>query len=304
MRNRVAGVQPAFPPTVAVEVKRIACERPMDVGIPLARWSLPELRREVVTRGVVATIGGTTLWRWLDTDAIRPWRHRSWVFPRDPDFADRAGPLLDLYARQWEGRPLGPRDFVMSADEKTSIQARRPCHPALPVAPGRPLRVEHEYERGGAWAYLAAWDVHHARIFGRCEAHTGIAAFDRLVEQVMTEEPYRSARRVFWVTDNGSAHRGAPGDARLQQRWPNLIPVHTPRHASWLNQIEIYFSIVQRKVLTPNEFASLAALEHYLLAFQARYQAIATPFRWTFTREDLHRLLARLAVAERERPAA
>jgi hypothetical protein len=276
----------------------------MDVGIPLARWSLPELRREVVTRGVVATIGGTTLWRWLDTDAIRPWRHRSWVFPRDPDFADRAGPLLDLYARQWEGRPLGPRDFVMSADEKTSIQARRPCHPALPVAPGRPLRVEHEYERGGAWAYLAAWDVHHARIFGRCEAHTGIAAFDRLVDQVMTEEPYRSARRVFWVTDNGSAHRGAPGDARLQQRWPNLIPVHTPRHASWLNQIEIYFSIVQRKVLTPNEFASLAALEHYLLAFQARYQAIATPFRWTFTREDLHQLLARLAVAERERPAA
>ena len=137
---------------------------------------------------------------------------------------------------------------------------------------------------------------------GRCGS--SIAAFDRLVDQVMTEEPYRSARRVFWVTDNGSAHRGAPGDARLQQRWPNLIPVHTPRHASWLNQIEIYFSIVQRKVLTPNEFASLAALEHSLLAFQARYQAIATPFRWTFTREDLHQLLARLAVAERERPAA
>ena len=121
----------------------------------------------------------------------------------------------------------------------------------------------------------------------------------------MTQEPYRSARRVFWVTDNGSAHRGAKGDARLQQRWPNLLPVHTPRHASWLNQIEIYFSIVQRKVLTPNDFATLAALEHYLLAFQARYQAIATPFRWTFTREDLHRLLTRLAAsAETARPAA
>jgi hypothetical protein len=277
----------------------------MDVGVPLARWSLPDLHREVLARGVVATISGTTLWRWLDADAIRPWRHRSWVFPRDPQFAERAGPVLDLYARRWDGRPLGPRDYVVSADEKTSIQARHRCHPSTPVGPGRTLRVEHEYERRGAWAYLAAWDVHHARLFGRCEARTGIAAFDRLVEQVMTQEPYRSARRVFWVTDNGSAHRGAKGDARLQQRWGNLIPVHTPRHASWLNQIEIYFSIVQRKVLTPNDFATLAALEHYLLAFQARYQAIARPFCWTFTQADLQQLLARLAAAAKTvRPAA
>ena len=121
----------------------------------------------------------------------------------------------------------------------------------------------------------------------------------------VTRSRDRSAHRVFWVTDHGSAHRGAKGDARLQQRWANLIPVHTPRHASWLNQIEIYFSIVQRKVLTPNEFATLAALEHYLLAFQARYQATATPFRWTFTRAHLHQLLARLAATpDAGRPAA
>lgn len=302
MRSRAAGVPPAFPPSVIVEVKRIACERPMDAGVPLARWSLADLQREVLARGLVATISGTTLWRWLDADAIRPWHHRSWVFPRDPQFAEHAGPVLDLYARSWKGRPLGRHDYVVSADEKTSIQARHRCHPSTPVAPGRPLRVEHEYERRGAWAYLAAWDVHHARLFGRCEARNGIAAFDRLVEQVMTQEPYRSARRVFWVTDNGSAHRGAKGDRRLRQRWANLIPVHTPCHASWLNQIEIYFSVVQRKVLTPNDFASLAALEHYLLAFQARYQTIATPFRWTFTRQGLHQLLTRLADADR--PAA
>jgi hypothetical protein len=164
--------------------------------------------------------------------------------------------------------------------------------------------VEHEYQRRGAWAYLAAWDVHHARLFGRCEVRNGIGAFDRLVEQVMAEEPYRSAHRVFWITDNGSAHRGVKADTRLQQRWPQLISVHTPRHASWLNQIEIYFSIVQRKVLTPNEFASLAALEHALLAFQARYQALATPFRWTFTRADLHQVMARLAADQCVRPAA
>ena len=277
----------------------------MDVGVPLARWSLTELHREVLTRGLVATISGTTLWRWLDADAIRPWRHRSWVFPRDPQFAERAGPVLDLYARRWDGRPLGPHDYVVSADEKTSIQARHRCHPSTPVGPDRPLRVEHEYERRGAWAYLAAWDVHHARLFGRCEPQNGIAAFDRLIEHVMNQEPYRSAQRVFWITDNGSAHRGPKGDARLQQRWANVIPVHTPRHASWLNQIEIYFSIVQRKVLTPNEFATLAALEHYLLAFQARYHASATPFRWTFTRADVRQLLARLAAnTDGVRPAA
>ncbi len=165
------------------------------------------------------------------------------------------------------------------------------------------MRVEHEYLRRGAWAYLAAWDVHRARVFGRCEARSGIAAFDRLVELVMSQEPYTSARRVFWVMDNGSAHRGAKGDTRLRDRWPTLVPVHTPRHASWLNQIEIYFSIVQRKVLTPNDFATLATLEHYLTAFQHRYQGAARPFRWTFTRADLHQLLAKLAT-EPVRPAA
>jgi DDE superfamily endonuclease len=101
--------------------------------------------------------------------------------------------------------------------------------------------------------------------------------------------------------DNGSAHRGAKGDARLQTRWPTVQPVHTPLHASWLNQIEIYFSVVQRKVLTPNDFATLAAVEHYLLAFQHRYQTMAQPFRWTFTRADLHTLLAKLTAV---RPAA
>jgi hypothetical protein len=213
MRSREAGAQPAFPPNVVVEVKRIACERPMDAGVPLARWSLPDLRREVLTRGIVATVSGTTLWRWLDADAIRPWRHRSWLFPRDSRFAELAGPILDLYVGRWDGRPLGLHDFVISADEKTSIQARHRRHGTMPVAPGRAMRVEHDYRRRGAWAYVAAWDIHRARLFGRCEARSGIAAFDRLVDQVMTQEPYRSARRVFWVMDNGSAHRGAKGDA-------------------------------------------------------------------------------------------
>ena len=110
----------------------------------------------------------------------------------------------------------------------------------------------------------------------------------------MSQEPYRSARRVFWIVDNGSSHRGQSCITRLQQAWPTIVVVHLPVHASWLNQIEIYFSIVQRKVLTPNDFASLKAVEERLLGFQQRYEEIAKPFEWRFTREDLSNQLLRL----------
>ena len=136
----------------------------------MSRFSVEDIRQEVLAQGLVADISGTTIWRWLSQDARCPWRHRTWIFPRDPHFAQKAGPILDLYQGLWEGQPLGPGDFVLSADEKTSIQARRRIHASLPPAPGRPALVEHEYERRGAWAYLAAWDVHRAKIFGRCEA--------------------------------------------------------------------------------------------------------------------------------------
>lgn len=292
--NRAAGDRRAFPPSVIVEVKALACELPKRFGLPLSRWSFSELRQEVIAHGIVAQISGTTLWRWLGQDALRPWRHRSWIFPRDPLFAVKAGPILDLYHRRWRGKVLGKRDFVISADEKTSIQARRRKHPTLPAAPGRPIYVEHEYGRAGAWAYFAAWDVHRAKVFGRCERKTGIVPFDRLVAQVMQQEPYRSARHVFWIVDNGSSHRGQAASSRLRAKWPNLILVHTPVHASWLNQVEIYFSIIQRKVITPNDFKSLAELEDSLLKFERRYEHSAKPFEWAFTRRDLGCLLAKL----------
>jgi len=141
-------------------------------------------------RGLVAEISGTTVWRWLSEDALRPFYHRSWVSPRDPDFAHKAGRVLDLYEGEWEGEPLGPEEYVISADEKTSIQARHRCQPTLPSAEQRLMRVEHEYERKGALAYLAAWDVQRAKLFGRCEPKNGIEPFGRLVEEVMSVEPY------------------------------------------------------------------------------------------------------------------
>jgi hypothetical protein len=282
-----------------VRVKAIACELPSRLRQPLSRWSVAELGSHIRACGLTASVSDTTIWRWLDEDAIRPWQHRCWIFPRDPNFEAKAGPILDLYQRLWEGHTLGPDEFVLSADEKTSIQARSRKAKSLPPQPGQPMKVEHEYERMGAWAYLAALDVHQAKLFGRCEAKTGIAPFDRLVDQVMSQHPYRQARRVFWIVDNGSSHRGLRAVQRLQGNYPNLVLVQGPVHASWLNQIEIYFSILQRKVLTPNDFSSLEELAERLLAFERHYEIIAKPFEWRFTRQDLTRLLQKLG-----RPAA
>ena len=244
--------------------------------------------------GLVASVSGSTLWRWLHEDALRPWYHRSWIFPRDPDFAAKAGRVLDLYARQWQDRPLKEDEFVISADEKTSLQARRRKHATQSCRPRTPLHVEHEYFRCGAWTYIAALHVHRARVYGRCETKNGIAPFDRLVQQVMTRPPYNDARRVFWIVDNCSAHRGARAVARLRHLYPRLTLVHAPVHASWLNQIEIYFSIVQRKVLTPNDFPDLNALAARLLDFQYYWETTARPFQWKFTRQDLAELLVKL----------
>lgn len=268
---------------------------PAQLDLPFSRFSIHDIREQALAKGIVDSIGATTVWEWLHEDGIRPWTHRPWIFPRDPQFEQKASRVVELYARVWEGKELTKTDFVISADEKTSIQARRRIHERTPPAPGRASRVEHGYKRTGALAYLAAYDVHRAKAFGICEASTGAKPFQKLVDHVMQREPYRSADRVFWIVDNGTSHRGMAACERLRNAWPNLILVHTPVHASWLNQVEIYFSILQRKVLTPNDFPSTAVLKKTILAFEKRYSSVASPFAWRFTRDDLRRLLAKLA---------
>ena len=299
-----AGRPPRFRPVQVAQVKALACQLPRDAGAPLARWSCPELAREAVAQGITEAISASTVWRWLAREAIKPWQYRSWLFPRDPDFATKAERVLDLYERRWNGRRLGPQEYVISSDEKTSIQARCRCHPSLAPGQARMMRVNHEYERGGALAYLAAYDVHRARVFGSCAPSTGIVPFMALVEQVMTRQPYASARRVFWVVDNGSSHRGQAAIDRLARRFPNAVMVHTPVHASWLNQVEVYFSVVQRKVVSPNDFTDLAEVEQRLADFEQRYHQTARPFRWKFTRDDLHDLLARIDQHEQQEAEA
>jgi len=291
-------VRAVFPPEEVARVKAIACELPKEHGLPLSRFSRAELHRLVVERGI-SDVSATTIARWLREDALKPWQYRSWVFPTDPDFVEKAGRVLDLYQGRFEGKLLHPGDCVICADEKPSIQARLRTHAPLPPSSGsRGQRVEHRYERRGALTYLAALDVRRADVFGRSEPRGGIEPFDRLVWQVMTKEPYASARRVFWVVDNGSSHRGRKSIERLERRWPNLVLVHLPLHASWLNQVEIYFSIVQRKLLQPNDFEDLGEVARTLNAFERHWRSVAEPFDWRFTRQDLEKLTERLATHE------
>jgi hypothetical protein len=296
--NQDAGESPFFPPRDQAIVKAIACEAVSQTELPLSRLSTTDLATRAAT-ALGRPISPSTVWRILDADAIKPWRYEYWIFPRDPRFAEKAARVLDLYAGTWEDKPLGRKDYIISSDEKTSIQARIRCHETLPTAPGRPTRVEHEYERGGALQYLAAWDVRRGYVLGRCEERTGIDSFSRLVEQVMKTEPYRSADRVFWVVDNGSSHRGDAAIERLRTAHCKAVLVHTPVHASWLNQVEIYFSIIQRKVLTPNDFDSLDEVKQRLLLYEELSNKEARPFNWKFDRVALQALLAKLEAKQK-----
>jgi len=300
--RRRSGRPRSFGPEVVAGVKAMACETPAARQVPLSRWSSSELAAQAVSEGLVSSVSASTVRRWLAEDAIKPWQYESWIFPRDPDFAAKAARVLDLYARMWNGRKLGPNDYVISADEKSQLQALSRCHPGLAGGPGRATRVEFEYDRHGTLAYFGAYDVHQARLIGQVAPTTGIAPFGELVAKVMTIEPYASARRVFWVVDNGSSHCGQASMARMTEAWPTATLVHLPVHASWLNQIEIVFSIIQRKVIKPGDFADLDALADRLVAFEARYNTTARPFDWTFTRTDLIELCRR--IEDREPPRA
>ena len=229
-------------------VVALACQLPAVTGVPLARWSGPELAAELTAQGLVSEpMAVSSLLRILAENPVKPWQYQSWIFPRDPDFEAKAKVILDLYQGFYQGEPLGPGDRILSFDAKPSIQARGRIHQTLPAASGRPARVEHEYVRHGALALLAGLDVHTGQVFASTPKTTGIAPFMELAGQVMARPEYKNAARVFVVVDNGSDHRGKAAIDRLRTAHPNAIMIHTPVHASWLNQIEIFFRSSRRK---------------------------------------------------------
>ena len=279
-------------------VVALACQLPAATGVPLSRWTGPELLAEVTRAGTADELSASSVLRILAEHPVKPWQYQSWLSPRDPDFTEKAAVILDLYQGFYQGIRLQPGDRILSVDAKPSIQARGRCRPTAPAARSTPVRVEHEYVRHGALALLAALDVHTGKVFAATPDTTGIAPFMELIGQVMKRPEYKDAPRVFVIVDNGSDHRGQAAAARLRDAYPNAIMIHTPVHASWLNQIEIVFSVIQRKVLTPGDFPGLGTLSHTLLAFVNRYNRTARPFNWKFTADDLTALLRRTSQRE------
>jgi transposase len=279
-------------------VVALACQLPAATGVPLSRWTGPELLAEITQAGLASQISVSSVLRILAEHPVKPWQYQSWICPRAPDFSAKATVILDLYQGFYQGKRLRPGDRILSVDAKPSIQARGRCRPTAPAARGKPVRVEHEYVRHGALALLAALDVHTGKVAAATPATTGITPFMDLIGQVMSLPEYKDAPRVFVIVDNGSDHRGQVAVRRLHDAWPNAIMIHTPVHASWLNQAEIFFSITQKKVLTPNDFASLDDLAGALLAFVDRYNQTARPFNWKFTAADLAQLLDKISAHE------
>jgi len=277
----------------------LACQLPAATGVPLSRWTGPELAAELASRGLARPVSPSSVLRILAEHPLKPWQYQSWIFPRDPDFAAKATVILDLYQGFYGGEPLGPGDRVVSVDAEPSIKTRGRRHETSPPARGQPMRVEHEYQRNGALALLAALDVHTGAVPAAATSPTtGIAPFMDLMGQVMRQQPYARASRVFVIVDNGSDHRGKKAARRLRAAWPNAIMIHTPVHASWLNQVEIFFSIIQKKVISPNDFAGTSQLAATLLAFTRRYNQTARPFNWKYTAADLARTLERISAGQ------
>jgi transposase len=284
-------------------VVALACQLPAATGIPLAHWTGPELAAELTARELASSpVSASSVLRILAEHPVKPWQYQSWIYPRDPDFEAKAKVILDLYQGFYRDEPLGPDDRILSFDAKPQINARRRLHPTMPAAPGRPVRYEHEYRRQGSLALLAGLDVHTGQVFASTPLTTGIKPFMDLAGQVMARPEYKNAPRVFAIVDNGSDHRGQAAIDRLARAHPNAIMIHTPVHASWLNQIEIFFSVIQKKVVTPNDFASLEELSATLLAFTGRYNQTARPFSWKFTAADLHDLMDRISRHEQQAP--
>jgi hypothetical protein len=275
------------------QVVATVCQTLPERKLPLSRVSLADLHQVMLREENLAQLSQSSLSRILRPHALKPWRYQSWLFPRDPDFVAKACVVLDLYAGFWEGQRLGAAEYLLSADEKT-IQVVARCHPGTLPSPGHLARVEFEYDRLGTVAYHAAWDVFRARIFGLVVPTTCLVTFNQLIDQVMTQAPYQNSARTFWSGDGGRAHHPKTFPARWQGMYPNAVAVPLPVHASWLNQIEIYFSIVQRKVLTPMEATDQAMLTTRLLNFQDYYQETAKPFSWKFTTDDLKKRLEAL----------
>ncbi len=291
-----------FPARTLATLKAIACELPAERGLPLSRFSLSEIHSVLRKERLRPLPSRTTLWRVLHQDGIRPWFYRTWIHKRAPDFLERAGPILDLYEGQWNGRPLGPQDQVICADEKTGVQILQRKVATRAPRPKERGKVEFEYTRKGTLCFQGALDVRHGDVFGGLPPRNTAESFRAFVTEVMEKEPYATASRVFWVIDNGSAHHPKSFGPWLKGAFPQAQAVHTPVHASWVDQEELFLAILTKKALTPRDFRNREEAEARIRGFLARWNRHPRPFRWTYTREDLRADLKRWSEEESKNP--
>ena len=287
-----AGVPRVFPPIVATHVVKLACELPGDVGRSLSTWTCAELARTLKTSGIVETISPQSVQRILSSHKLKPWRVHHWLstkVPRDDAFRAQVEGLCDRYTR-----PLGAHERVLSLDEKTSMQPRTRTSSTRPALPGGvPVKLEHQYERKGALNLLAAFDTRTGGVLGICRRRKRQVEFIELLEVIDRDTPM-STTLVHVVCDNVITHKGKLVRAWLEKH-PRFKFHFTPVHCSWMNQVEQWFSILQRQRLKAPNFDDLQDLERKILAFIGEWNKEAAPFNWT--RKSFEKTLAKVDAA-------
>jgi hypothetical protein len=254
--RRAVGRQGVFPPQVRAQVTAIACSLPKQCQAPLSRWSRAELARHVVQDPSLPPISASTVGRWLKAERLRPWRYHAWQHIHDPvAFLQRARPVLQAYAQALALLRAGA--WLVSLDEKTSIQAREGEQPPRPACAGKPSLHEARYHRRGA-RHLFTWlSVADGQVYGICRQRKCFVDFQAFVQ--------RQIHTVILILDNGATH--AP------------------------EQLEIWFSLLQRKCLQPNHFVTATAPETALGDYMAYYNQTAQPIKWTYTVQKLEQKL-------------
>jgi transposase len=286
-----------FPPEVRAQATALACSLPRTLGLPLARWSCAEIARQLIKLGLVAGIAVSTVWRMLRADRLKPWRYHSWQHILDPQaFLARARPILELYEQVQSLWSKGT--WVVAVDEKTSIQARQAEWGPRPSASSSPVQTSPRYTRRGAVHLFAGLSVADGQVCGECLQRKRFVDFQAfLLQRVVPAALQRGVKTLALILDGGSTHAPKRLETWLAAQaeahgWPFKVQVHwLPTGASWLNQIEIWFSVLQRKVLQPNHFTDIASLIDTVLAFIRRCNETPKPVRWSYTIQKLERKL-------------
>ena len=275
--NLDPGVLGFFPPTVAFHLVKLACERPDKCGRSLSQWDCAELARELEKSGVVTRISPSSVRAILQSQNLKPWRFHYWLspkHPRDQAFYDCVAEISDLYTRAPQ-----PDEVYLCVDEKTSIQPRPRHHETKPAQPGRPNYVEHEYRRDGALNLFAGFDIHSGRVYGQCHERKRQKEFIAYLEYLDSEIP-QDIKTIHIICDNYPTHNGKEVRKWLDTR-PRFVFHFTPKHCSWVNQVEQWFSILQRKRFRIVDFESKADLKLKIDQFIVEWNQIAHPFTWT-----------------------